>query len=373
MSSATTLKPLKILHITGAMNCGGTETMLMNIFRNVDRKQVQFDFVSFSKEDAYYDKEIRELGGTVIKLSNNQSVKELVRIMKEYGPYDAVHSHTLFHCGIANSAAMLAGIHKRIAHAHTTLDDSESISRKLYIRGMRSLTSAVSTHLLACSNEAGRYLFGPRQLKKRRFSYFPNLIDYSSFLEDHQKEVSLLKEELGLKNVKVIGHIGRFIAPKNHSYLLKIFKEVLKKEDDFKLLLVGDGDLRSITEAEVKKEGLEDKVIFTGIRKDIDILLKCMDIFVFPSVYEGLGLVLLEAQASGLPCVVSEAVQPEADIEVGLVTKLSLEQKPEEWAEEVLSNVCKKETDKKRIIKAFENKGYSMSGGISSIISIYRE
>ncbi|MDQ0217486.1 glycosyltransferase family 1 protein [Peribacillus cavernae] len=366
------IKPIKILHVVGAMNRAGTETMLMNLYRNMNREKVQFDFISYSQEDAEYDLEIRKLGGRVIKLSKTLSIKEIYDAIKQYGPYEAVHSHTLFHCGIANMAARLAGVKIRVAHAHTTLDKSDRFTRKLYIRLMRYTINTFSTNLLACSNEAGRYLFGEKRLTNIKYSYFPNVIDYSLFLKDRSKDVRKFKVEEGLGNSLVIGHIGRFIEAKNHPFLLQILKSAIKSDPTIKLMLVGDGDVREQIEEAAKKEGIYANIRFVGIRTDIPIMLRSMDIFVFPSLYEGLGLVLLEAQASGVPCVVSEAIQPEADLEIGLVSKLSLADSPEVWADKILELANKKEKNTNKIIDSFERSGYSLPLGISKLMKIYK-
>ena len=370
--SMTVDEPLKVLHVVGAMNVGGTETMLMNIYRKIEREKVHFDFISYSKNDAYYDDEIRELGGRVIKLSNTQSIKEHVQIMKEYGPYDVIHSHTLFHCGTANLAAKLAGIKVRIAHAHTTLDKSDSLLRKLYVSSMRTVISTFSTNLMACSNQAGTYLFGEKKLRKDKYLFFPNLIDYSSFSGDHTRSVARFKEEAGLENSLVIGHIGRFIEAKNHSFLLDILKSTIEKNHNTKLLLVGDGDLRLQIEEEAKEKGIYDHIRFVGIRNDIHTMLHSMDVFVFPSIYEGLGLVLLEAQASGIPCVVSEAIQPEADININLLTRMSLKDKPTSWANKILNLASSNEKQTVNTAQAFERSGYSLSTGIPKLMNVYQ-
>lgn len=363
-------RPRKILHIVGAMNIAGTETLLMNIYRNIDRSKVQFDFISY-EQNAAYDEEIRKMGGRVIKLVNTQSLKELYDAIKKYGPYQAVHAHTLFHCGIANIAAKLAGVGVRVSHAHTTLDKSDSLIRKIYVKSMRYVINRYSTHLLACSKEAGRYLFGDKILNNSKFEYFPNLIDYRKFFEKQSTKVNEFKLEQGIENSIVIGHIGRFIKAKNHMFLLDIIKILSGKNSNVKLLLVGDGDLRLQIEEQAKKLGIYDRVRFTGLRNDIHVVLQCMDIFVFPSIHEGLGLVLLEAQASGLPCVVSEAIQPEADLNIDLIERLSLRDGANVWADKILELVNKRENDQKRIAEGFEISGYSLPGGISKLMKIY--
>jgi glycosyltransferase involved in cell wall biosynthesis len=365
-------KPLKVLHVVGAMNRAGTETMLMNLYRNIDRKKIQFDFISYSQKEAHYDQEIERLGGRIIRLTKTYSVKEIYAAIKKYGPYDVVHAHTLFNCGIANLAAQLAGVAIRISHAHTTLDTNQSLVRTIYKGIMRKLINITSTKLLACSNGAGRYLFGEKELVKTRYSYYPNVIDYTKFLEPPLKEVKKFKEEADLENNFVIGHIGRFMDAKNHLFLIEIMKNVLKKQKNITLLLVGDGELRASIEEYVKKLGIDENIKFVGVREDIPTLLHSMDLFVFPSLYEGLGLVLLEAQASGIPCIVSEAIQPEADLNIGLVKQLTLSEGPELWANRILMDSRNKEGNINRIINGFETKGYSVSKGISNLLAIYQ-
>lgn len=368
----TKSKVKRILHIVGAMNRAGTETMLMNIYRNIDREKVQFDFISYSQQDAHYDDEINSLGGKVIKLANTQSIKEHIQVIKEYGPYEAVHSHTLFHCGIANLAANMAGIKIRIAHAHTNFDQNNSVVKKLYIKVMRSIITKTSTHLLACSNEAGKYLFGENVIKKSNYIFFPNLIDYSGFLKVDYEEVIRLKEEFGLQGNIVVGHIGRFINAKNHIFLLEVFKSLVEKKKEAKLLLVGDGDLKQQIEEKARNIGIFNNIRFVGIRNDISILLHSMDIFVFPSKHEGLGLVLLEAQASGVPCIVSDAIQPEADLEVGLVSRLNLTDGAEVWANKIIELAGDKQKETDKLITGFQKKGYEISRGISNLLDIYQ-
>ncbi|MGG3943988.1 glycosyltransferase family 1 protein [Peribacillus psychrosaccharolyticus] len=365
------MRPKRILQVVGAMNRAGTETMLMHIYRKIDHENIQFDFISYSNEEADYDEEIKKLGGRVFHLSKTGSIKQLYDVMKRYGPYNAVHAHTLFHCGIANMAAMLAGVKIRIAHAHTTLDESDRLPKKIYIRLMRNLIDYVSTNLLACSKGAGRYLYGEKGIKRANYSYFPNVIDYGPYLKDYEAEVRKFKLEEGLENSLILGHIGRFIEAKNHRFILKILKCMILKNPTVKLVLVGDGDLRKEIEKKAEKEGISDHIRFVGKRKDVPILLQSMDMFVFPSHFEGLGLVLLEAQASGVPCIVSESIQPEADLNLGLVTKLSLADGPEAWAERIIESAQKKAIDKNKIVYSFINNEYSIPIGISKLMDLY--
>jgi glycosyltransferase involved in cell wall biosynthesis len=365
-------KPVKVLHVVGVMNRAGTETMLMNIYRQIDKEKVQFDFVSYSNKEGHYDEEIRNLGGRVITLSNTQSVKDLYHVIKQNGPYQALHAHTLFHCGVANIAAILTGIPIRISHAHTTLDKNDSISRKIYIKLMRMVINMASTKRLACSKGAGKYLFGEKYLRKSSYSYFPNVINYGELLNEREEEVSNFKREVGLEDKLVFGHIGRFIDAKNHLYIIEIFKCLLKKEPNARLLLVGEGDLKQDIENRAKDEGISESIRFVGVRQDIATMLQSMDVFLFPSIYEGLGLVLLEAQAAGVPCIVSESIQPEADVGLDLFSKLNLREGAEVWAEAALSNVGKKEHNRNFIESSFNTNHYSLNQGISKLLKIYK-
>lgn len=368
-------KPIKILHVVGAMNIGGTETMLMNIYRNIDHEQVRFDFVSYSQHEADYDQEIKSNGGRIFQLTKTNSLKQIYDVIKKHGPYDVVHAHTLFHCGIANLAARLAGVKVRISHAHTTFDESNNVLRNMYMRGMRVIIQMFSTNLLACSRGAGTYLFGSRGVAKQKYSYLPNTIDYSTFLTASDKKVQQFKAEAALDQSVVIGHVGRFTEAKNHSFLLEIMqaaKKAVKQDISLKLLLVGDGDLRAAIEAEAKEKGLLEDIYFAGKREDVAMMLHSMDVFVFPSTFEGLGLVLLEAQASGLPCVVSEAIQPEADLNINLVSKILLADGPEVWAEKVIELASNRESDIQKITMSFEENGYSLNKAISTLMHIYQ-
>ena len=363
---------MKVLHVVGAMNMGGTETMLMNVFRSLDREKVQFDFISFTNQDAYYDEEIRNLGGRIIYVSKSTSVFEIKRVIQEFGPYDVIHSHTLFNCGIANLAAKIAGVPIRIAHAHTTLDSSDGFIRKLYINLMQKLIKVTSTHFLSCSQAAATYLFGNKITNSSKYMYLPNMIDYASLMVPNQETIQQFKQEYQLENRFVIGHVGRLTKAKNHRFLIDLIEQIKNVKKEAVLLLVGDGQLRSELELLVQEKQLQQHVIFTGLQTDVSNALYNMDVFVFPSIFEGLGLVLLEAQLCGLPCVVSEAIQPEADLGMNLMTTLQLNEGVNSWCDEILEKVHKQEVDLITKQKALSNKGYTSEQIINRLVNIYQ-
>lgn len=364
----------KVLQVIGGMNVGGTETMIMNIYRKV-HQEVQFDFISYYDFEAYYDKEIEDLGGRVIRLQLPSkrgafgTIKDLRKVIKEEN-YSAVHCHTLFHCGIGVLAAKLGGTKIRISHAHTTADDSMSFLKKVYIGLMRQLIRMFSTNLLACSHVAGKYLYGDKLVQSPKYKILPNYIDYEKFL--HNEECESIKKELGLKKDDIIiTHIGRFIGAKNHKFLIDLIGKLVRKNSKIKCLLVGDGDFRLKIEEKVKSMNLESNVIFLGIRKDIDKILKETKLFILPSTFEGLGLVLLEAQASGVPCLASTAIQPEADLGLGILKQLSLDSDLSLWEKSALKMMKTQKLNKADIRKAFEERGYKVEDIVEAFTTIY--
>jgi glycosyltransferase EpsF len=361
----------KILHVTGQMNRAGTETMLMNLYRQVHH-EMQFDFISYSQDDGHYDEEIRHLGGNVIKLTRPSSISELSKAIKKHGPYAAVHAHTLFHCGIVNTAAALARVPVRVAHAHTTEEACHSFKKWLYMKSMKRLIKLFSTDFYACSERAATFLFGEKTIKQKNYTYFPNVIPYHHFLQHDKNDIAVFKEKWGIKSDVVIGHVGRFIEAKNHHFLLTLLAAIKRKGHSVSLLLIGEGHLKEDIERQAKNMGIQDDVIFTGLLKDIRAPLYTMDCFVFPSRFEGLGLVLLEAQATGLPCVTSDAIQPEADIKLGLVERLSLTDSIDTWVARILEASTHRETEATTIKTAFEAVGYNYENAYTKLQNTYR-
>ncbi|WP_447411263.1 glycosyltransferase family 1 protein [Clostridium perfringens] len=368
-------KKFKVLHIVGGMDLGGTETMLMNLYREV-YDLIQFDFISYYEKDAYYDNEIKELGGEIIKIDSPSKVGQIKAIINLYkiikqGKYEIVHAHTLFNCGIVMLAAKLAGAKIRISHSHTNLDMSNNIIKKLYFYLMRGVIKVFSTDFVACSESAGKYLFGENIIKNSKYKVLHNYINYNKFLqcEDYKS----IREELVIKEDDiVVGHIGRFVDAKNHKFLIDIINDMVKANSKIKAILVGDGPLRKEIEDKVEALGIRNNIYFLGLRNDIDVILNNCDLFIFPSIYEGLGLVILEAQACGLPCIVSEAIQHEADLEIGLLNRLQLKNSSEEWSNKALELVGKRQKDKVNIKNVFKNKGYELNQIVNSLLKIYK-
>ncbi|MGL4672309.1 glycosyltransferase, partial [Cetobacterium sp.] len=299
----------KILHIVGGMDVGGTETMLINLYRNIDREKYEFHFISYYGREGFYDKEIERLGGKIIHLNFSKrlgalgSILELRRVIKE-NKYDVVHTHTLFNCGIGVLAAWLGRVKIRISHAHTVYEDNVSFIKKSYITLMKSLIKIFSTHFFGCSNKAGEFLFGQKIVKGKNYKFIPNYIDYKKFIDISERDK--LRESLNFElDTIVIGHVGRIMSAKNHSFLVDIIEKMKSRGLKVKGVFVGDGDSRAELELKIKKYSLENDIFITGMVNNPENYFKMMDIFILPSFYEGFGLVLLEAQSSGLNCIAS--------------------------------------------------------------------
>ena len=364
-----------ILHIVGGMDVGGTETMLMNLYRKINN-EVGFHFISYCEKDAYYDDEIRRLGGKVIKLQSPdkvgqiQSIINLYRLLKSE-KYDIVHAHTLFNCGSVMLAAKLAGVKIRISHAHTNLELGASRIKKIYFYIMRKLIKYFSTDFLACSNSAGKYLFGDSIVNNKKYKVLPNYVDYKKIIKCN--DVTSIRLELGFNEEDIIvGHIGRFVDAKNHKFLIEVLNKIIKQDNHFKAVLVGDGPLKSNIQKQIDDLGISNNVKLLGLRKDIDVILNNCNLFIFPSIHEGLGLVLLEAQAAGLPCLVSEAIQPEANLGIGLLNQLDLDEGVERWSSEALKIINKKNRNKEYIEKVFIEKGLELSSIIKTLLDVYK-
>jgi glycosyltransferase involved in cell wall biosynthesis len=335
---------MRILHVVGGMNRGGVETWLMHILRNIDRQKFRMDFLVHTTQPCAYDDEIRALGAKVIPCLHPSRpltfARNFTRALYEYGPYDVVHSHVHHYSGYVLRLARRAGIPIRIAHSHNNTS-SLPVRAKFFRRGYLALTKRwISRHAtdgLACSQLAATDLFGPRWKIDARWQILYYGIDLTPFRIGSDSAV--VRAELGIPlDAFVVGHVGRFVEQKNHTFLMDIAAEIAKREPKVCFLLVGDGPLRGEMEAKAHSLGIDRNITFVGVRADVPrLMLGAMDVFLFPSLFEGLPLVLLEAQAAGLPCVISDTVPQEAEIVKPFVRRLSLSRPASSWAEALLS------------------------------------
>lgn len=336
---------LRILHVVGGMDRAGTETWLMHVLRHIDRDRFQMDFLVHTDEPCPYDEEVRALGSEIIPcLSPSKPwlyANNFKRILREYGPYDMVHSHVHHFSGYVLWLAKQAGIPVRIAHSHndtSSIDAKAGFYRCLYLTLTKWLIDQSATFGLASSRQAATVLLNKSWKTDPRWQILYCGVDLEPF--HNCIDTVTTRAELGIPaDAFVVGHIGRFEEQKNHKFLIDIAAEVARREPKMYLLLIGDGTLRSEIKQKVIQMGLGDRVIFTGCRSDVPRLLGAMDLFVFPSLYEGLGLVLIEAQAAGKPCIFSDVVPEEADIIPSLVHRISLAKPQSVWAEAVITHL----------------------------------
>lgn len=365
------MEPIRILHVVDRLNRGGAETMIMNIYRNIDRKKIQFDFLVHSKEKSDYDDEVLELGGKIYVI-NSFSIKHINKYKKSIDKFFIKHDeYKIIHCHMASIASVLFsrakkfGIPIRIIHSHNAAVDSRM--REIIKDMMRPSIVRNSNVFFSCSDKSIKWLLGDK-FDLSKCTIVKNGIDLDKFKFNDELRIKKRKE-LGLEDKFVIGHVGRFTKQKNHKFLLKVFDLIQKQRKDAVLLLVGRGELEEEIHQKVQDLNLSEKVIFMGIRDDINDLMQVMDIFLFPSLQEGLGIVLLEAQASGLKCFTSKDVVPNDIAVTNLVEFIPLDKRAEFWSEKIISaNKGYKRSDTTSDI---ENNGFSILKSSKDMESIY--
>jgi glycosyltransferase involved in cell wall biosynthesis len=331
----------RILHVVGAMNRGGVETWLMHVLRGIDRSKFKFDFLVHTSEESAYDEEIRCLGAQIhSRPTVGNPVKyarQVKALLHQHGPFDVVHSHVYLYSGFVMRLAAEAGVPIRIAHSHTALKQTRfNLPRLAYERFMRNWIAQYSTHRIGISRMAADSLFGKQAHNPAAVLYYG--FDFSPFL--HPQDPEGLKRQLGIPaQRKIIGHVGRFLPVKNHAFIAECFQRVVAAGADAHLLLVGDGPLVPTVRKDIESRGLLDRCTFAGVHNVVAPFLSAMDVFVFPSLYEGLGIVALEAQAAGLPVIASSVVPEEIDVIPNLVERISLEDGPAVWASAVVEKL----------------------------------
>jgi len=374
------METIRVLQVFTVMNRGGAESMIMNYYRKIDKTKVQFDFLVHRKEEGAFDKEIESLGGKLYKLPPISPINpksyynELRNFFLKHKEYQIVHSHlNTFSCFPLKIAKEFK-IPVRIAHAHIALekirikdlfagkDQLIEAAKKMIKFQLKKRIHTHTTHYFSCGIVAGEWLFG----KQTDFMTMNNAIDTDSFSFDASISESYT-EDFGLKDKLVIGHVGRFNTQKNHSFLLNVFADVLKKKSNAVLVLIGDGGLRSKLESEASQLGILDKVKFLGVRSDIPSLLQMLDVFVFPSFYEGLPVTLIESQAAGLRIVASDTITQEVRL-TEAIEFLSINASSEVWAEKIIENstYTKKDT-KDQIVDG----GYDIVSNTEKIQNFY--
>ena len=360
-------KPIRILHVVQRMEAGGTQALLMNIYRNIDRTKVQFDFLVEYPNKEFYDDEILKLGGkiyystvrtdfNILKFKN-----QLKNILRENPDYKIMHVHVSNIGYICFKIAKKMGVHTRIAHAH---NNGSVHDAKYFLRWiLRKLFALYATEYYACSKEAGEYFF-----KGKDYKVLKNAIDSKKFVYNEKQRIEMRKE-LKVENNFVVGHIGRFHPQKNHKFLIEIFEKIKEKRSNAKMILVGTGPLEKEIENKVKNLNLEKDVIFLKNRKDINKIYQAMDVFIFPSLFEGLGIVAIEAQASGTPIICSDRLPPEIEISP-IYKKTSLDESAEVWANEAIK-LADENRNKQNLQQNVKESGFDLCDVVDKLQNFY--
>lgn len=360
---------IRLLCLVSAMNAGGAETFLMKIYRRLDRTRFQMDFCVNVQEPGFYDEEIRSLGGRIHYVPAKTTdfrryARQLKRVIADNG-YTHVLRITANGLGFLDCAiAKWAGA-RHCAVRSSNSADAEGLAAVVAHRLGRLLFARYIDVKIAPSDLAAKYTFGARAYDRGRVSILHNGLDVDAFAYDKDQRRAL-RAQLGIdENTQLLGHVGRFMKQKNHPFLVEVFSHYHKAQPDSKLLLVGDGEAMDEIRRLVEQKGLEESVVFAGVRKDVPKLLSAMDVLLLPSFYEGMPNVVVEAQANGLPCVISDTITREADV-TGLVRYLPIAEGTARWVAEIGAAA---QTQRSSTGEILREKGYD----IDSVVRKFEE
>ena len=360
-------RPIRVLHILQRMEAGGTQALLMNIYRKIDREKIQFDFLVEYPEKEFYDDEIQDMGGRIYysNVRNDMKIHKFMEymrnILRDNPEYKIVHIHTYSIGYFCLKVAKQCDVPIRIAHSHSNAMTRDYKSFLKII--LQKLYTIHATDLFACSKEAGKYLF-----KNNKYNVLTNAIDSSKFIANDIIRAEL-RAKFGIENSFVVGHVGRFRPEKNHDFVIDVFDKIRKNKENAILILVGTGDLEEEIHRKVEKLGLTRYVKFLGNRSDMEKIYQIMDVCVFPSKYEGLGIVAIEAQAAGIPIVCSDRLPKESNISP-LYETISLDNSAEQWAEKSLE-VSKKSLKHTNMKEYVVRAGFDLDETVKKIEGYY--
>ena len=356
---------IKVLQIVGGMDRGGIETLLMNIFRNIDRKNIQFDFLMLDRKKEYaYEKEIKELGGNIYKITPRNINKkkyneEFKTIVKQYS---IVHIHTAS-AKCIYEVMLCKKMKVKIINIHSHSSNIVDKKKRWQHLCCKPFLGIMRVNRFACSRQAGEWLFGKRQVE-----IIKNGIATQKF-QFNQKDRDDIRKQMNAENKIIVLNVGRLCAVKNQIFLINLFCKLTKIHEEIILWIVGEGEKKEELEKKVMENGLQDKVQLIGVREDVHKLMSAADIFAFPSLYEGLPLTLLEAQAAGLPCIISNTISKEAIIsDLVFACELNSEKIWMDKFNEIIQQKSKREKNTEEIKKS----GYDIISVAKQLQEIYR-
>ena len=370
---------LRVMQVLSSTEFGGTTAMVMNIYRNIDRSYLQFDFITHDQRDHDYDEEMQDLGARIFslpllsKIGIYPFVKEIEKTLVANGPYAAVHSHTDFQSGYSAWAAKLANINNRICHAHSNFDDSRAI-QKLKVALGRAVIKSYATDKYACSEKAASSIFGPSTVKNNGFNLFNNGIDtshYKNVTRDIRQE---WKREYGItEKTLVVGHVGRFDPIKNHDFMMDICQLAKEQKKNIVFMMVGNGIAWEEVKEKVMRRNLQKQIIFPGSKANIPEYMAGFDVLLLPSFCETLGLVCIEAQAAGTPCIVSNGVPANADLNMNLFKRMALEEGCQKWLDMIIYFASKQRLNWQERSEFIKKSGYDAKVNAQILLKKYTE
>lgn len=357
----------RVLHVVGKMDRAGAETMLMNLYRNIDRSQIQFDFIVFSRDKGDFDDEILAMGGRLIPIIGrnfiNQTWNLMLFLRKNREQYSIIHSHTLLNSGLTVLIARIAKIPYRITHSHNENDTiSKEIVRRIYIYISKLLIDCFSTHRFACGEAAAKFLF----LSYQDTLIIPNSVNVETLAQKRQRKDNTEKE-----NPYKILQVGRLEDVKNHRFTIRLVDYMKEQGYEFKLFFVGQGRLEEDLKSEVCKKRLTDVIEFMGLRTDVLDIMADADVMIMPSVHEGFPVTLVESQAIGLPAVISDTISKEVDLGVGLVEFNSLNNTFDSWISLLMKEQCYLMSKMERIA-ILKDKNFDVVKNAMNLLEIYK-
>ena len=368
-------KKIVVLQVIGEMVMGGAESRIMDLLRHIDPEKVHYDFLVFNPKEQHYDKEIEERGSHVYRLQPRFKIynyfsfcKALNAFFAEHPEIDIVQGHMTSTAAIYLPIAKKHGVKCTIAHARSAGVDPglKGTLTKWLRRDLYKKTDVC----FACSPEAAVSVFGKQWYEAGKVRILPNAIDLAQYQSVSEEEAAAVKEKYGLQDAFVIGHVGRFHYAKNHEFLLEVFREILKQKKEARLLLVGDGDTLPMVKEKASQLGISDQVIFAGMQKDTAAYYRAMDLMVFPSHYEGLPGTVVEAQAAGVPVLMSETVTKQVAV-TPLVECMSLQKNSAEWARAAMALYEKTKTDTENYYKILCENGFDVTAQARLLERIY--
>lgn len=368
-------EPIRVLHVLGGTNLGGAESRVMDLYRHIDRERLQFDFAVHSQEPGFFDQEIENMGGRIYRLPRFKVYNWIFykhawkHFFAAHTEFAAVHGHMTSTAAIYLPVAKHSGVAKTIAHARSAGTDAgiKGILTRLIRKNLWKRTD----YCFACSELAGEAVYGKQACMQGMVHVIPNAITLNKYTYDPAVREQM-RSRHSLEDKLIVGHVGRFHAAKNHGFLLEVFAKFAENRSDTVLYLLGEGSGMEAAKQKAAELGITDKVVFAGQKQNVADYYQMFDVLLFPSLYEGMPGTVLEAQAAGLPCLISDTITPEAGV-TGLVTYKSLKDSAQEWAETLQDRIEQETQPRCSRLEALKQAGFDVQEQAVKMMDFYEK